>query len=439
MAYDLTGQQQFVLRGAVGLYFDRPSGNSVFNQRNNPPASRNVTVRYSQLQTLGSGGLVTEGPPALNVFEYDGGLPSSTQWNAGVQIALPWSSALDVGYVGQHGFNIIEGTNLNAVDLGAAFIDENQDLSRAATSTPGATAVGTDQMRPFQGYGNITQNAGTAWITDHSLQLSYNRRFRNGLSFGVNDTIALWSRGSTPLRLEHHPDGSYSVRADQAQADELLGNIMGPRHRIKANFVWDLPDLTAEGVLRRTLGVVINDWQFSGIWTAETGNPYSVGFGYQSGGSSTNLTGSPNYGARVRIVGDPGDGCSSDPYRQFNALAFAGPLVNSVGLESGNNYLRGCFESALDLSIARTIRLGGGRALQLRVDVFNVPNAAGITGRNTTISLNTPNDPVTQRNLPFNDDGTLVTSRLLPRGAGTGVVTGYQSPRTVQAQARFSF
>ena len=70
-----------------------------------------------------------------------------------------------------------------------------------------------------------------------------------------------------------------------------------------------------------------------------------------------NLTGSPDYAARVRVVGDPGSGCSDDIYRQFNAAAFQGPLVNSLGLESGNNYVKGCFQSVLDLSIARNIRL----------------------------------------------------------------------------------
>ena len=54
-AYDLTGKQTFVMRGGVGLFFDRPSGNSIFAQVTNPPAVRNVTVRNGQLQSLGSG------------------------------------------------------------------------------------------------------------------------------------------------------------------------------------------------------------------------------------------------------------------------------------------------------------------------------------------------------------------------------------------------
>jgi hypothetical protein len=203
--------------------------------------------------------------------------------------------------------------------------------------------------------------------------------------------------------------------------------------------VWDLPDLRSRDTLKRAVGLVINDWQLSGIWQGRTGTAYSVGFSYQSGGSSQNLTGSPDYGARVRIVGDTGSGCSGNPFEQFRAAAFNGPLVGSDGLESSANYLRGCFLSIFDLSIARNIRLPGGRAIQLRADMFNAPNSAIITGRNTTINFSNPNDPVTIRNLPYDDAGNLIESRSRPRGAGVGVATAYQTPRRVQFQVRFSF
>jgi len=104
-----------------------------------------------------------------------------------------------------------------------------------------------------------------------------------------------------------------------------------------------------------------------------------------SGGGNVNITGSPDYGGRVKIVGDPGSGCSSNPYQQFNTAAFQGPPIGSVGLDSGAGYLRGCFQSLLDLAIARNIRLGSARVLQLRVDMFNAPNSSIITGRNGTM------------------------------------------------------
>jgi hypothetical protein len=146
-----------------------------------------------------------------------------------------------------------------------------------------------------------------------------------------------------------------------------------------------------------------------------------------------------SFAPRIRIVGDPGKGCSSDVCRQFNTTAFQGPLVGSVGLESANGYLHGCFSSVLDLSIARNIRLGGGRTLQLRVDMFNAPNAAGITGRNTTLQLSSTADPVTPLNLPFDANGNVLPNRVRPNQAGFGAVTGYPAPRTVQGYIRFGF
>ncbi len=92
-----------------------------------------------------------------------------------------------------------------------------------------------------------------------------------------------------------------------------------------------------------------------------------------------------------------------------------------------------------DLAIARNIRLGGGRNLQLRVDMFNAPNSAIVTGRNATVNLSSPNDPVTANNLPFDANGNLIDARSRPRCAGFGVPSGYQAPRSVQLQVRFSF
>ena len=59
------------------------------------------------------------------------------QWNVGVQMMLPWSSSLDVEYVGQHGYNSVETVNLNAVDFGAAFLPQNQDPTLAPSADAG--------------------------------------------------------------------------------------------------------------------------------------------------------------------------------------------------------------------------------------------------------------------------------------------------------------
>jgi hypothetical protein len=200
-----------------------------------------------------------------------------------------------------------------------------------------------------------------------------------------------------------------------------------------------MPDIRSSNTALKVLGYVANDWQLAGVWTAATGSAYTVTQAYQTGNANVNLTGSPDFAPRIRIVSDPGDGCSSDIYRQFNTAAFQGPLVGSVGLESGSDYLRGCFSSIFDLSIARNIRLGSTRTLQVRVDMFNAPNSAQITGRNTSLSLSSPADPVTPQNLPFDANGNLLPNRVRPNQAGFGAVNAYQAPRTIQLYVRFSF
>ena len=436
VAYDLTGGQRIILRGGGGLFFDRPAGNSIYSQVQNPPTLRNMTLRYSQLQSMG--GLTTEAAPMLNVYQLESGLPSTWNWNGGVQVMLPKATVLDVSYTGQHSYSLVEDVNINAIDFGAAFVPANQDPTVSST-VPGGAAVSTDLMRAYRGYGGITQEQPRGWYTSHTLQFAFTRRFHRGLAFGFTDTVVLQQKGSTGARLQHNPDGSFFERPDQAQANELLGNYVPTRHTFKANFVWDIPGLMGTSTpAQHVLKWVTNDWRLSGIWSANTATTYTIGVSYQSGAGSQNITGSPNYGGRVRILSSPGAGCSDNIYRQFNTAAFGPPLVGSVGLESSNDYLRGCFFQALDLSLSRAIRLGESRRVEFRLDAFNAANRAGITGRNTTMNVVSPTDS-TFTNLPFDSNGNLIASRSQPKNAGFGVANGYQSPRSLQAWIRFVF
>jgi hypothetical protein len=443
-AWDVTGDQRFVVRGGAGLFYDRPPANTVYGTVNNPPFTQNITVRYGQLQNLSGTGLATTAPPSLTVWQYDNKLSASTQWNAGVQMAVPFDTVLDLAYAGQHSYDTNVGVNLNSIDLGAAFLPANQNPAlgvAAAPDNPATSYVSSnpDLVRYYQGYAAINQQQPVGWRTYHSIQFSLNRRFKNGWLFGFTDTMGLSDKQNGPVRLQHNPDGSITVRSDQALADELLGNNNPLAHLMRAHFVWELPKWSPTGSTLKAISYVVNDWSISGIWSAASGSAYAVTAAYQSGGGNVNLSGSPDFAPRVRVVGDPGGGCSDDPLRQFTASAFEGPLRGSDGLESGNGYLNGCFISNLDVAISRTFKLGGSTNLQLRADVFNLFNQGGITNRQTQMNLTNPSDPVTITNLPYDSAGNVIPARARPNGAGFGVATDYQPPRSVQFQARFSF
>jgi hypothetical protein len=474
-AYDLMGDQRVVLRGGYGLFFDRPSANTVLNQIGNPPFVQSPVLRWSTLNNvaengLGSG-LVTQGVGHLTTFQYDAPIPKSAQWNAGVQMALPWASSLDVSYVGMRAWDMFRDVDINSINYGAAFLPENQDPTLAPAPN-GANAVVEDLMRPYVGLGRIQQNTGDNWSSFHSIQLSFQRRFRSGFSFGVNDTWALRNRSAVANRLEHYVEGDsvlYRQRADLAAAEELDSVNTIATHQLRANAVWDLPDYRSTTTVGRVIGAIVNDWQTSGILTASTGTPYSVGYSYNSAGSNINITGSPQYGGRIYLLdtGNLGSGCSSNQYAQFNnsvsavnggvvsgafraptgpATVPAGVSVTgaaysdgpSVGLESAPGHLKGCASAIFDMSLARQFHLGSGRTAEFRVEAFNLFDTVVFTGRNATLALNTPTNP-TMRAPQYTADGSLVETRLRPQDAGFGAVTGAAPLRTLRVQFRFSF
>ena len=369
-------------------------------------------------------------------------------------MVLPWAMALDVSYVGNHGFNRLRafqgGANgavdLNAVDIGAAFLPRNQDPTLASSTVPGATAYTTNLLRPFAGFAAINEQQTRFWDTYHSIQMSLNRRSRGGLAFGTNYTLGLSLKGNTGLqsRLQHDANGIISFRADQAEYEKLNENLALQRHVIKSYAVWDLPD--APSSVGRVGDYLLNGWQISAVLTAgsayNSGNQangrYDLIYQYQNNGTNVNLTGSPDYAARIRYVGDPGSGCSDDQYRQFNTSAVTGPQYGSVGLESGRNLLGGCVNKTVDLAIAKNIRLHGTKSLQFRLDAFNVFNTVVITDRERNVIYRSPTDLtiVNSQTLP---DGSLDPARLTPWTAGFGAATNAQAMRNLQVHLRFAF
>jgi hypothetical protein len=444
VAYDLNGNQNTILRAGGGLFYDRPDGNTVFSIPGNPPIATSADLRNGTLQSVGQGGFSLLPVPQMVTFQYDAKVPAQWQWQAGMQRALPWAMAIDVSYVGNHGYNrlgALQGgstVNLNAVDFGAAYLSQNQNTTIASpSSTPGANAYNTNLLKPYRGFANINQNTTDFHDTYHSIQASINRRFRNGFSFGTHYTYGISFKGNTGLqwRLQHNPDGTFQLRSDQADYEKLNEKLDRRPHTILANGVWDLPDVHSLG---NVTGYILNGWRLAGVWRAGSGAAYDPSFSYNANGGSVNLTGSPDYGARIVYVGDPGSGCSKDPYKQFNTSAVTGPTYGSVGLESGRNILRGCFDNRTDAALSRDIRMGGNRALEFRLDVFNVFNNVVYTNRQAQVQYNSPTD-LTLRNSQTLASGALDPARLVPRNAGFGAATAAQPLRSMQLQIRFAF
>ena len=382
VAYDLTGNQGVVIRGSYGLFFDRPDGNSVFSQVGNFPFTETPELRWSRLQDVASGGgsgVRTLGVPTLVTFEYENPLQKSHQWNMGAQISLPWSSALDVSYVGQRATDRLQRFDLNSVDFGTAFLPQNQNPTLAPT-VDGTNANVTALLRPYRGIGLINQNTGFSWRTFHSIQTSFNRRYLANLAFGVNYTYTISDKQNIAPRLEHYVDASglinYRNRADQGFAQDLLGDAGPIKHILRANAVWDLPDYNGTDGFKKVLSVLSNDWQVSGIWSAQSGTPYDLGYQYDlSDAESRNriVTGSPNFGGRIVILPNAnlGSGCSDDQYAQFNNSVTSvgnGIVSTAVRAPTGPSTLPGAFANHYGVtSDGQSVGLESGEQLSDRL------------------------------------------------------------------------
>ena len=201
------------------------------------------------------------------------------------------------------------------------------------------------------------------------------------------------------------------------------------------------------GAAERRSAYVVNDWQLSGIWTGRgrreraEGNrsaerAYTVGSSYQNGGGNVNLTGSPDYGARVRVVGDPGSGCNGDRYGNSTRRRFKGPLIGSVGLESGNGYLKGA-PSACSTCRSPATSAGRGPDVQLRSTC-----STRQTGRHHRPEYDDePDEPdgSGDRQQPAVRCRTAPGARARIRAGRLRRGQRLSGPRTVQLQVRFSF
>jgi hypothetical protein len=438
LALDLTGRGNLVFRAGGGAFYDRYQGNEVFNTITNPPSVFTPRVVNGFAKDLSlSGALVA--PSDLTVMSYSGKVPLIYNYSAGLQAKLPLATVLDVAYVGSLGRQLLYNININGAPYGTAFKAENQDPTKwgyGVKPTPGpdglfdgSKAYDSNFVRPYFGHGNITNQGFGANSNYNSLQISADRRFAKGVFFGVAYT---WSKCLTIASSDG--DGG---RIDNLTKFANYGPCSYDVHQnLTFNYVYQLPGVTGRGSWdNKVTRALLNGWQISGITMFRNGMPTSPGFNI-SGVSSVNLTGSGAYGARVKLIGDPLSGTSSDPYNRLNAGAFAPPTRPSLGIEAPVNYIRTPGVNNWDVSLQKNVSIKEKAHLELRVDAFNVFNHTQFSGLNSTINFTCGGVNCatwTATNLAYDSTGKLINK------TGFGTVSGVRAPRVLQFVTRFVF
>jgi hypothetical protein len=276
----------------------------------------------------------------------DGNQYSQT-WSLGVQRALSTSSMFEVAYVGTSGTRLLTAANINA-------------------APPGTTAPTTRQ--PFgPALGEIRELSNSAHSTYNGLQTKLERRFSRGLHFLGSYT---WSKSiddqsngtDTAIASGQYPQDSLNPGLDRGLSS------FDRTHVFVANAVWEIPFGRGAGGsgAAAILHSALSRWQLSGIFTAETGTPFSImmacaDVNAQGNNCRPNLTAGGALASGQQSIAE-----------WFNTAAFVIPSPAAYG-NAGRNILRGPGTTNLDFSLSKSIPWGTTetRRVQIRSEFFN--------------------------------------------------------------------
>ena len=452
-------EKEFVLRGGIGIGYNRLPNTVFLNARGNPPllsrynlccgtsladfgtpfangqilySTGSGLLGYPANPVLGGGINPANGLPLVGKVEFYGSPQKQDngevyRFSLEAQQELPWNLVATLGYQGSTSRHLVRIIRLENVVPVA-----NDHLFATYFPTP-----------------DVNSNY-------HAMNARLQRRFANGFQF---DAVYRWSKSLDQLSYEG-PGAPTNQTYPLDNQTEWGASDFDVRHNWTISGIWDLPFFRDRN---DWVEVLLGGWQISGIWTRHTGFPWTPKVDAQlrsesgefygpvrpiayigpapDGNSNSNFLRAggifPNAGPSVQIPGT----ClyrnnyfilSVLPVRNTPATCQSGPfpgdpsnLLNVPGI--GRNVFRGPKYSSVDMSVSKRFaitRLREGAALDLRFNFFNVFNNLNLTG------------------FGFFDNGTFVA-----RGDRFNPVSNQQfgepatalAGRVIEFQARFSF
>ena len=314
-------------------------------------------------------------------FSPDFKLGMTQSWNLSVDQQYSSTLAVHMAYVATQSYHMAQILDLN----------------------PGIYANG-GQRTTYPDFSAILEDKSFGTSPYQSLQVAVQKRLSHGVqvdsSFTWSKTIDIASTGNISFS-SGLPD-PFNIRHNRGNSDLDFPLIS------VTNFIYTLPYFSHRNLMEREL---LGGWEVSGIYTLQSGQPFSI-----YGGNGGNNSGSLQYGDRADFV----PGVSPDPHsggRQHwlkHYIAAGSFRANASGTfgDSGRNIFRTPRMNTADLSLDKNWEIRSSYRLQFRWDMFNAFNHTSFGEPNT--------DP---------------TSSSFGQITGIGPV----APRVMQAALRLSF
>ena len=458
-AWNPLGKSSTVIRGGIGLFTDLYPATMIDNYANQSPTSNRFIFRPpnpmpispadtsnplgppvgAQIatcntlfnSTFASGGTLADynsaatalfGTPCAkpdfnSILPSTVGNPKYVEWNLEIQRSFGNKSVLSINYVGNRGYDLfIFNPWVNA--YAGAF----------------GTFTGLPTAAPETRVNNVDELTNNGTSNYNGVTMSFTRRLTKGFTGSINYTYShALDDVSNGGMLPFSSDDSYLYQFNPAglRVQNYSNADYDVRHSLSANYVWDLPFKSANGVLNHVVG----GWTISGDFFARTGYPFTVTDGYPGLllGNALNVTGIP---------------------AQWNGT---GPTsCGKPSVDSGNNLVP-CLDATAQFPVSFNVAETGFSTT--RRNIFRGPNyfntdldllkhfkitekATFAVGANFYNILNHPNfaNPNTDVNEIYNAPFGTVNSTSVPATSIYGAFVGSAvSGRVVQLHARVEF
>lgn len=446
VAWDIFGNGKNLVRGGYGVYYGRTPNGTIFNaltqtglrDTNNLPDLTRTVVGISVLPT-------TTGAPVFpntlsafpsnlatstTVFRLDQNFenPRLQEVNIGFEREIISNLSVSASFVYTKGdrLPVTFDTNLpepaftrnyllpDGTNFTVPFAAGVTCTSVQTGACPSANVRNVNASRPNPAFGALSQQRSVGATYYRALFVEVKRRFAQGFQFNIAYTLAkgenLSGTGGGDGSGSESPFGGAALFNQFDNASSLAAAPTDQRHRFVFNGIWRLPTVKDASRFVRAL---VNGYQLGGIYTAETGRPYSANISIPTISFTQNGQVFTPFGGGTLGLG---------------GLSLA-PNIERNSIYGDANY-------RVDLRLSRTFNVTEKVQVELIGESFNLFNRSNFNGFNTTL-YNTltpsPNPPTSDTPIQFTQSATFGVAN------NDGSQPDGTNARRFQLAARFRF